>query len=269
MSGLSAALRRITESAAFQAVTLGVILANAVLLSLQTFPQVAEQHGRTLAFLDGICLIYFFVELALRLGAFGPKPWQFFRSGWNIYDFVVVVATLVPGVRENLTLLRLARLGRVLRTVRYLPQMRIIMTAIVRSLPGALSLLAVAGLVLYLYAMLGWILFHEQFPEQYGTLGSAMVSLFCLLALDDLTNVVRPAYEYSAWTLLYYISFVLFAALVLLNILLGVVIRSMEEAHELERAAPEGGDSLLTKVDALVAAAEQLRSEVRRGGSVV
>lgn len=76
-----------------------------------------------------------------------------------------------------------------------------------------------------------------------------MVGLFCLLALDDLTNIVRPAYEYSPWTLLYYITFVLFAAFVLLNILLGVVIRSMEEAHDIERA--EGGqraeDSLLPR----------------------
>jgi len=88
-----------------------------------------------------------------------------------------------------------------------------------------------------------------------------------LLALDNLTDVVRSAYDYSAWTLLYYISFVLFAALVLLNILLGVVINSMEEARELEAKDASKEDPVHAKVEALYQAASALRTEFARSDS--
>jgi voltage-gated sodium channel len=266
MSKLTQALNRTAHSPIFNGVTLGVILFNALLLGLQTYPQLDAEFGHVLSILDQLCLAFFLVELAIRIGAHGSKPQEFFKSGWNVFDFAVVVAALLPGIRENITLLRLARLARVLRSVRIFPQMRIIMVAIGRSIPGALSLLAVALMVLYIYAMLGWILFHDVFPEQYGTIGTALVSLFCLLALDDLTNVVRPAYDYSAWTLIYYISFVLFAALVLLNILLGVVINSMEEARELEAKDAAKEDPVHAKVEALYQAASELRTQFTRTG---
>ncbi|WP_020521391.1 ion transporter [Catelliglobosispora koreensis] len=261
MSNLTAALHRIAHSRAFNGITVGVILFNALLLGLQTYPRLEQDVGSVISTLDHLCLAFFIVELAIRIGAHGSKPMEFFKSGWNLFDFAIVVAALLPGIRENITLLRLARLARILRSVRIFPQMRIIMVAIGRSIPGALSLLMVALMVLYIYAMLGWILFHEAFPEQYGTIGTALVSLFCLLALDDLTNVVRPAYDYSAWTLVYYISFVVFAALVLLNILLGVVINSMEEAREMEAKADAADDPMHAKIEALYQAANDLRAE--------
>jgi len=155
MSKLTQALNRTAHSPTFNGITLGVILFNALLLGLQTYPQLDAQFSGLLSTLDEACLAFFIAELAIRIGAHGSKPQEFFKSGWNVFDFAVVVAALLPGIRENITLLRLARLARILRSVRIFPQMRIIMVAIGRSIPGALSLLMVALMVLYIYAMLG------------------------------------------------------------------------------------------------------------------
>lgn len=260
--------RRISDASWFQSVSVAVIIFNAIVLGLQTFPSIVADHGALLNYLDMVCLAYFFVELIIRIGAFGSRPQDFFKSGWNVFDFVVVAAVFLPGVRENITLLRLARLARVLKTIRIFPALRIILVAVGRSIPGALGLFAVATVVLYFYGMLGWILFADEFPEKYGNVGQAVLTLFFLLSLDDLTNVVREAVAYSPWSLLFYVSFVLFGALVLLNILVGVVINSMEEARELEAKeaaeATGGPPTLLAKVDALQELVNELRVEALR-----
>ena len=114
-------LRRLVTSPAFDAVILVVIVANAVVLGLQTYPGLVERYGDELDLLNGVFLAVFVVELLLRIASYGRRPQDFFRNGWNVFDFFVVSAAFVPGVRESSTLLRLARLLRVVRVVRFLP----------------------------------------------------------------------------------------------------------------------------------------------------
>src|SRR5918998_1703634 len=118
------ALWRLVESPLFTTAILAVILANAVVLGLQTYDGLVRHYGETLDLLNDVFLGVFVVELALRIGAYGRRPHAFFRSGWNVFDFVVIAAAFVPGVRDSSTLLRLARLPRVVRLVRLLPHVR-------------------------------------------------------------------------------------------------------------------------------------------------
>ncbi|WP_436789705.1 ion transporter [Yinghuangia sp. YIM S10712] len=155
-----------------------------------------------------------------------------------MFDFIVVAAAFVPVVRENATILRLLRLARVLRAVRMFPQVRVILHAAWKSLPGALSFLVVGALVLYIYAMLGWILFADALPEHYGSLGRACLTLFFLMALDGLGDMVREGLEVSRWTALYFGSYVLVSSFLLVNLLIGVVITSLEDARASERPQP-------------------------------
>ena len=114
-------------------------------------------------------------------------------TGWNVFDFVVITAAFVPGVRESTTLLRLARLLRVVRIVTVLPEFRIIVRGMVRSLPplGSLALLGV--LLMYVYGMVGWILFHEGDPENWGNLGDAMLTLFVIMTLENWPQIMDAA----------------------------------------------------------------------------
>ena len=123
---------RIVASAWFDFLIFGVIIANAVVLGLDTYDSIRRDAGGLLHTLNDVFLGVFVVELAIRIGAYGRRPQDFFKSGWNVFDFVVIGAAFLPGLRENSTLLRLVRLARVLRVIRLLPELRLLITAVMR-----------------------------------------------------------------------------------------------------------------------------------------
>jgi voltage-gated sodium channel len=225
---------RIVASRWFDLVIFGVIVANAVVLGLDTYDKIDREAGELLRTLNDVFLGVFVVELGIRIGSYGRRPQDFFKSGWNVFDFVVIGAAFVPGLRENSTLLRLVRLARVLRVVRVLPELRLLIVAVGRSLPGLASLTVMAVVLLYVYGMVGWLVFGDALPDDYGNIGDAMLTLFVLLSLENLPTVMEQGMQVSDWAVPFYVSFVLIAAFLVLNILIGVVINSMEEARELE-----------------------------------
>jgi voltage-gated sodium channel len=234
-------LASIVDSPLFTSVVVAVIVANAVVLGLQTYDGVVDRYGDELDLLNAVFLGFFVVELALRIAAYGRRPQDFFRSGWNVFDFVVIGVAFVPGVRENSTLLRLARLLRVVRVVRLLPDLRILLTAVTRSLPPLGSMAILTTLILFVYGMVGWSLFGDQAPKEWGDIGSAMLTLFTLLTLENFPVYLEQGREIHPWSWIYFVSFALVAAFIVLNVLIGIVLNSMEEARALERRRIEGG----------------------------
>ena len=227
----------LADSTAFNVFIFGVIVANAVVLGIETYEDTA-----LLDTLDAVFLGIFVVELAIRLVAFGSRPLDFFRSGWNVFDFVVITAAFVPGLRENATLLRLIRLARIVRIVRLLPDLRVLVAAIARSIPGVLSLAVMTLLLIYVYGMVGWVIFDETLPEQYGNIGEAMLTMFILLSLENLPTYIEEGREAAGdWTIAFFVSYVLVAAFLVFNFFIGVIVNSMEEARaiEAERDAAE------------------------------
>ena len=227
---------RIADSSKFNIFIFVVIAANAVVLGLETYDGIVRDAGGLLGTLNDLFLGIFVVELCIRLIGFGRRPQDFFKSGWNIFDFLVVAASFTPGLRENAMLLRLARLARVLRIVRLLPDLRVLTIAIGRSIPGVMSLGILAVLVLFIYGMVGWTIFQDHAPKQYGTISEAMLTLFVTLTLENLPDQIALGRRLSDWTLLYFISYAMLAAFLIFNILIGVVINSLEEARAIEHA---------------------------------
>ncbi|MGW3955617.1 ion transporter [Streptomyces sp. NPDC004752] len=232
--------RAVTEARWFALTVFLVILANAALLGVETYTGLVAGWQHWLRLAEHTCLAVFTVEILLRLAAHADRPREFWKDPWNLFDLAVVLCAFLPVVRENTTVLRLLRLARVLRTARFLPQLRIVLVAVGRSLPGTLSFLLVGALLLYVYAMVGWVFFGNSDPEHYGSVGRAVLTLFLLMTLDGIGDAVRAGLEVSRWSLLYFASYVLLASFVLVNVLIGVVLTSLEEARELERdASPE------------------------------
>jgi voltage-gated sodium channel len=274
---IAAACARIVESSWFDPLMLSIIAVNAVTLGLETYESIDAAIGRELRLANGIILGIFVVELALRMAAFADRPREFFRSGWNVFDFVVIGASFVPGVRENATLLRLVRLLRIVRAVRLLPDLRVLTVAVGRSIPGVASLAAITLLLVYVYGMLGWLIFHEHDPANFEDIGQSMVTMFVLLTLENLPVYIERGQELSDWTLLFYVSYVLVASFLIFNLFIGIVINSMEEARaiELHRAEREllnddtADDAhahavvLEERLRALRAAVDELEQEVR------
>jgi voltage-gated sodium channel len=232
---MSAQLRRIVHTHAFDVVILLVIVANAIVLGLQTYPGVVADYGDTLNLLNDVFLGVFVVELLLRIASYGSRPQDFFRNGWDVFDFFVVAAAFVPGVRESSTLLRLARLLRVVRIFRVLPDLRILVIGVVRSLPPLFSMTLLVTVILFIYGMLGWLLFGEHLPQQWGTIGTAMLTLFVMLTLEDFPVYMEAGMNVHPWSWVYFVTFILLAAFMILNVLIGIVLNSLEEARELER----------------------------------
>jgi voltage-gated sodium channel len=233
--------RRIVDSSWFDPLMLGVIFVNAITLGLETYDAIESKIGDQLHAANDLILGLFVLELLIRFGAEGFSPRRFFRSGWNVFDFVVIAASFLPGLRENATLLRLVRLLRIVRAVRLLPDLRVLTVAVGRSVPGVASLAVITLLLVYVYGMVGWVIFNEHDPANFGDIGQAMVTMFVLLTLENLPTYIEKGQELSDWTLLFYVSYVLIASFLIFNLFIGIVINSMEEARaiELHRAERE------------------------------
>jgi voltage-gated sodium channel len=228
-------LAAIVDSHWFTSTILGVIIVNAIALGLETYPEIDERWGDVLFTLNEICLAIFVVELALRIGSYLPQPLRFFRDGWNVFDFVVIGAAFVPGVRESATLLRLVRLARVVRVIRFLPDVRVLLAGVYRSVPPLFSIALLTAMLLFFYGMIGWSLFHDELPKDWGTIGRAMLTLFVMLTLENFPTYMDAGMEVHPWSWVYFVSFVLIAAFIVINVLIGIVLNSMEEAREAER----------------------------------
>jgi voltage-gated sodium channel len=238
---MTATCRRIVDSRWFDPLMLGVIFVNAITLGLETYDSIEQRIGGQLHLANDIILGAFVVELLIRFGADGFSPRRFFRSGWNVFDFVVIAASFAPGLRQNATLLRLVRLLRIVRAVRLLPDLRVLTVAVGRSIPGVASLAVITLLLVYVYGMVGWVIFDEHDPANFADIGQSMVTMFVLLTLENLPTYIEKGQELSDWTLLFYVSYVLIASFLIFNLFIGIVINSMEEARaiELHRAERE------------------------------
>jgi voltage-gated sodium channel len=271
-------LRRIVGSQLFDTLIIAVILANAVVLGLQTYPDLVARRGDTLDLLNEVFLGIFVVELLLRIGSYGRRPQGFFRNGWNVFDFVVIAAAFLPGVRDSSTLLRLARLLRVVRIVRLLPDLRVLLQGVVRSLPPLFSMTLLVTLLLFVYGMIGWLLFGDALPGDWGNIGVAMLTLFVMLTLENFPAYMDAGMSVHPWAWIYFVTFVLIAAFMVLNVLIGIVLNSMEEAREIERRRALGADvddeispaPVAERIAMLRAALSELEDELRlraRAGS--
>jgi voltage-gated sodium channel len=261
---------RIANSTRFQGFIFVVILVNAIALALGTYDSIENDAGTLLTIVSEVCVGIFVIELLIRITAYGRRPQDFFRDGWNVFDFIVITAAFVPGVRESTTLLRLARLLRVVRIVTVLPEFRIIVRGMVRSLPplGSLALLGV--LLMYVYGMVGWILFHDGDPENWGNLGDAMLTLFVIMTLEEWPQYLDAAQAIHPWSWVFFVSYVLLASFLLINVLIAVVLTSMEGARaedarlarQLRRELEEAEEIIRDEREELVGAMRSLRDAV-------
>ncbi|MBM3690138.1 MAG: ion transporter [Actinobacteria bacterium] len=262
-------LARLVDSDPFNLLIAGVIIFNAVVLGLETFPAMVDSYGGTLVLLNNVCYGIFVVELILRFASYGRRPQDFFRNGWNVFDLIIIGGVWIPGVRENVTVLRLLRLARVARLLRFLPDARVLLSTVVRSLPPLGSIVVLTVLILFLYGMIGWAMFGEALPNSWGTITRAMLTLFILLTLENFPVYLEEALTVTPWATVFFVSYVLVAAFVIFNLLIGIIISSMESARERE-ALREAMDNTGPDADALARireireALETLETDIHR-----
>jgi voltage-gated sodium channel len=253
---------RIAESSRFQNFIIAVILFNALIIGLETYESIRTRWEDALLYADRVLLGIFAVEIAIRITAAGFRP-RFFRNGWNVFDTAVVVASFLPGLGSQSTVLRLIRLLRVTRLLRLMPDVRVLLDGLRRAAPPAVSLVGLTSLLCYLYAIVGWSIFHEKDPKHWGTLGESMLTLFTLLTLEGWNEIMADARAASPWGVVFILSFILVGTFVVLNLVIGVVITSLDEAYTQKRSDSEGKD-LVEAIDDVRNALDALERKVAK-----
>jgi voltage-gated sodium channel len=229
-------LAEFIESDKVRNVIIAVILFNAVILGLETSPYVMARAGDLLLTLDQICLIIFVVELVVKLYALGPR---FFRSGWNVFDFIIVGISLAPAA-EGLSVLRSLRILRVLRVISFSPSIRKVVEGFVRALPGMGSVFLLTIIIFYVSSVMATKLFSGAFPEQFGNLAATALTLFQVMTLEGWADgVVRPVMAVYPYAWIFFIIFILVTTFAVINLLVGLVVNAMQEATGQDEKAAE------------------------------
>lgn len=146
--------------------------------------------------LDNVILAIFTLEIVVKIVALGKEPHSFFRESWNVFDFIVVFTCLVfllpvaPKIGSLVSMLRLIRLLRILKLTKAFPQLRIIVEALVSSLGSMIFVIVLLFMYFYLSANIAMILFGRNDPMHFGTLQSALMTLFRLATLDAWSDVM-------------------------------------------------------------------------------
>lgn len=237
-------LTRLVYSQPFELFIAGVILLNAIALALLTMPNIDGDARSSLIRFDQIALWVFFAELIARMISYGRKPWMFFKTGWNVFDFIII--GLSPLFAGQTLLLRLLRIFRLIRIFRFLPEVRILTRSITRSLPPLMSMSVLIFLALFIYGMAGVYLFGQEMPDQWGDITAALTSLFILLTLEEFANYLVDGLAVSPWALPFYVSYVFIIVFTILNVLIGVVLNAMDEARAENREREEELEKLQT-----------------------
>lgn len=218
-------LASFVESAPVQYFIVGVILLNALILGLETSQSLMQSHGRLLVILDKSCLAVFIVEITLKLAAYRGAFW---RSPWNIFDFVVVGIALVPGAGVW-AVLRSLRVLRIMRLLTVVPALRKVVAAFLHAIPGLGGVLLLMTVFLYTSAVLATNLFGRDFPQWFGTLGASLFSLFQILTLEGWADMARTIMEVHPWAWAFFLPFIIIATFTVLNLFIGIIVSTMQE----------------------------------------
>ena len=212
------------------------------------------KYGRLLGVLDQVCLAIFVIELVLKLIVYN---WRFPRDAWNIFDFLVVAVSFVPdmGMLSSARILRVLRVFKLISGVR---QMRVILSAIMKAIPG----IAWSGILLlllyYVYGIIGTVLFGKAFPDWFGSLGASVYSLFQIMTLESWSmGIARPVIAVFPLAWIYFVSYILITSFVVMNIVVGIVLNSINESSS------EDGESANDDTASIEAEFEKLKNQVQ------
>ena len=222
---LTTMLRSIVESRRFSIAITAVIIINAITLGLETSPRAMDLAGPVLLAIDSAALWVFTIEIALKLWVYRAR---FFRDGWNVFDFAIVAVAWMPAAGP-LSVLRALRIMRVLRLVSVVPQMRTVVGALFKALPGMGSILAVLVLVFYVAGVMATKLFGAAFPDWFGTIGASMYSLFQIMTLESWSmGIVRPVMDVYPDAWLFFVPFIILTSFTVLNLFIALIVNSMQ-----------------------------------------
>ena len=248
--------KQITQSKWFNNTVLMAILLAGLVVGIETYGEKVKEWLPLLNYFDWIILAIFTIEAAIKILAEGDKPWRYFQDPWNLFDFLIVVicwmAVFLPSMDAGfVAAFRMARILRVLRLVHALPQLKLLVDAMLKSIPSMGYVGILLLLLFYIYGVMGVFVFGKNDPVHFGDLTTSIVTLFQITTLEGWVDIMfvnvhgctDPIYglnggcpephAFGVWALIYFVSFVLIGTMIILNLFIGVIMNSMDEVrHE-------------------------------------
>ena len=225
-----AKLDSLRNNKAFELLVIAVIIFSALVIGVKTYalPPLAL---KAIVFLDWCITFFFLAEITVRyLGE--PDKKRFFRSGWNVFDTLIVTISLIPVEDSELALIgRLVRIFRVLRMVSIIPELRMLLNSLLKAMPQLGYVALMMFIIFYIYAAVGSTFFAEINPGLWGDIAISMLTLFRVMTFEDWTDVMYEtmAVHPLSWT--FYLSFIFLSAFAFLNMIIGIVVNVLEEGE--------------------------------------
>ena len=253
---MNSTCKSIVNSKFFQRLIIITILFAGIVVGMQTYKEFAIENEFILDTLDTLILVIFTIEAVIKILAEGNRPQNYFKNPWNVFDFLIVAACLLEPIIHLgsgfLPVLRLARILRVLRLVSAIPKLQLLVSCLLRSLPSMFYVCILLFILFYIYGTMGVFLYSENDPIHFRNLQTSILSLFRVVTLEDWTDVMyinmygseNHGYspnELAKWSpvssasplgaAFFFVSFVLIGTMIVLNLVIGVIMNSMDESN--------------------------------------
>lgn len=267
-SSLSRALQRIESSRIFQASVIFIIILSAISIGAKTY-DIPPFLERILSLLDAAVTWFFLAEILLRFSACDDKK-RFFLNGWNLFDSLIVLGSLVPLQNAEAVLIgRLLRVFRVLRLVSVVPELRSLITALLKAIPRMGYIALLMFIIFYIYGAIGSLFFSGIDEALWGDVSVAMLTLFRVATFEDWTDVMYATMETHPLSWIYYLSFIFLTAFVFLNMMVGTILEVMTEEHNREESeqAQQERYQLAQQLAALETQLDEVKSLLKSRGS--
>jgi len=253
---------QLRSNKAFETLVIAIIIVSALMIGVKTYP-LPDIATRVIIVLDWAITLFFLAEITVRfLGE--PVKRRFFRSGWNVFDTLIVVVSLIPIEDSELALVgRLVRIFRVLRMVSIIPELRTLLTSLLAALPQLGYVVLMMFIIFYIYAAVGSTFFAGINPGLWGDIAISMLTLFRVMTFEDWTDVMYETMTVYPWSWAYYLSFIFLSAFAFLNMIIGIVVNVLEEEHrrQAKAAALEAGEPTLADLREEIQSLRRLVSE--------
>jgi voltage-gated sodium channel len=249
----------IVDKKIFTAIIFTLILVNAALLGLETYPKVDQQLGHLFHYADMILLWIFTLEIILKLMAAHPTR-SFFKDPWNLFDFFIVLGGHIFVGAHFVTVLRILRVLRVLRAISIIPSLKRIVNALLLTIPSLGNIFLLMSILFYIFAVIGTVLFGRVEPEYFGSLHLTLLTLFQVVTLESwASGVMRPVMAQVPYAWIYFVSFILLGTFVIFNLFIGVIVSNVEKAETDEAVASEAQVTSTSSEKTATLATEELR----------
>ena len=279
-------LRKLVDGEAdtpFEFLMLFVIIVNVIVLGLETSTSIVEKYGKLLFYIDQSCLWVFIAELFLKVIAYNKNFFGEYRTEqdgekifhinrWNIFDLLIVLVSVFASLPffavfrifrlfKSVKLIKGIKSLRVVKTLKLvngITKLRVIVKAVIKAIPSVLWTFFLLIIFAYIYAIIGVNIFGSDFPEYFGNLSNAFLSLFNLSSFDS-SSIIKV---YS-WAWIYFISYNFFEASIIMNVIVGVIVDSVKMSRiEIEEEDNNFSKSKVT-IEMLFEQIEELKNELK------